>query len=61
MFLCDVLIHPATEPLILLLILIQTILLTVDAAPSVYNDPREKAWGTSGIDYALLLLFIIYT
>lgn len=60
-FLCDVLIHPATEPLLLLLILIQTILLTIDAAPSVYNDPRDLAWGTSGIDYAMLVLFIIYT
>lgn len=49
------------EPLILLLILIQTILLTIDAAPSVYNDPRAKSWGTSNIDYALLVLFVIYT
>lgn len=51
----------ATEPLILLLIVIQTILLTIDAAPDVFNDPRSKAWGTSPIDYALLVLFIIYT
>ena len=51
----------ATEPLILSLILVQTILLTVDSAPSVYNDPRAKSWGTSPIDYALLALFSIYT
>lgn len=47
--------------MILLLILIQTILLTIDAAPSVYQDPRAKSWGTSNIDYALLVLFTIYT
>ncbi|KAH0603703.1 uncharacterized protein H6S33_007362 [Morchella sextelata] len=61
LFLCDILVHPMAEPLILLLILIQTILLTIDAAPSVYNDPRAKSWGTSNIDYALLVLFVIYT
>ncbi|CAZ82135.1 unnamed protein product [Tuber melanosporum] len=61
LFLCDVLVHPATEPLILLLILIQTILLAIDAAPSIYEDPRSKSWGTSNIDYALLVLFSIYT
>lgn len=49
------------EPLILLLILIQTILLTIDSAPSVFDDPRAKSWGTSPIDYALLVLFGIYT
>lgn len=41
--------------------MVQTILLTIDAAPSVFNDPRDKAWGTSVIDYAILVLFIIYT
>jgi hypothetical protein len=50
-----------TEPLILLLILVQTILLTIDSAPSVFNDPRAKRWGTSSIDYALLALFSVYT
>ena len=53
--------YRATEPLILLLILIQTILLTIDSATSVYEDPRAKKWGTSSIDYALLALFSIYT
>ena len=47
--------------MILLLIVIQTILLTIDAAPSVFDDPRGKEWGTSNIDYAILVLFIIYT
>lgn len=50
-----------TEPFIVLLIIIQAILLTVDAVPSVYVDPRAKGWGTSGIDYAMLGLFIVYT
>ncbi|KAF8440127.1 Ion transport protein-domain-containing protein [Terfezia claveryi] len=59
--LCSVLVHPATEPIILLLIVTQTILLTIDAAPSVFDDPRDKEWGTSNIDYAILVLFIIYT
>ena len=59
--LCEMLVHPATEPLILALILVQTVLLAVDSAPSVYNDPRSKQWGKSRIDYAIVVLFIIYT
>ena len=47
--------------MILLLIVIQTILLTIDASPSVYDDPRAKKWGTSNIDFAMLVIFIIYT
>lgn len=50
-----------TEPCILILIVCQTILLAVDSASNVYDDPRSKSWGTSWIDYALLGLFIIYT
>lgn len=53
--------YSATEPIILLLIVVQTILLSIDAAPSVFDDPRAKGWGTSNIDYAMLSLFIIYT
>ena len=60
-WLMEILIHPATEPVILLLIVVQTVLLAVDAAPSVYNDARSKRWGSSKIDYALFALFIIYT
>ncbi len=44
-----------------MLILFQTVLLAVDSASNVYNDPRSKSWGTSWIDYALLSLFIIYS
>jgi hypothetical protein len=63
MKLCDVLVHPATEPLLLVLIVIQTILLAVDASskakyqPGVVKDIRSL----SGTDYALLGLFIVYT
>jgi voltage-dependent calcium channel len=59
--LCEMLVHPVTEPLILILIVIQTILLALDSAQSVYNDPRSKKWGTSKTDYALFVLFVIYT
>ncbi|KZF26376.1 calcium channel subunit Cch1 [Xylona heveae TC161] len=61
MKLCDVLVHPFTEPFILILIIFQTILLVVDSAPSVWHDPRSMRWGSSWIDYALLALFVIYT
>lgn len=58
--LCDVLVYPITEPAILVLIVVQTILLAVDAAPSVYTHPRRPDWG-SKTDWALLGLFIIFT
>jgi hypothetical protein len=63
MKLCDVLVHPATEPLLLVLIVVQTILLAVDAhskakyTPGVVKDIRRF----SHIDYILLGLFIVYT
>lgn len=61
--LCDVLVHPATEPLLLVLIVVQTILLAVDArTKAVYNPGHSKAISTfSGIDYTLLALFVVYT
>ncbi|KAK3078353.1 hypothetical protein LTS18_007736, partial [Coniosporium uncinatum] len=60
--LCDLLVHPATEPFILLLIVFQTILLAVDAAsPALYNDTRQESWGKDWRDFALLILFVIYT
>jgi hypothetical protein len=63
MKLCDVLVHPVTEPLLLVLIVIQTVLLAVDARTKAKFEPGAiKALGEfSGIDYALLALFIIYT
>jgi voltage-dependent calcium channel len=59
--LCEMLVHPVTEPLILVLIVIQTVLLALDSAQPVYDDPRSKKWGTSKTDYALFALFVIYT
>ena len=61
--LCHVLVHPATEPLLLVLIVIQTVLLAVDArTKAVYQPARHKPITEFGpIDCVLLGLFIIYT
>ena len=59
--LMDVLLHPFTEPFILVLIVLQTVLLAVDSRNNVYTHPRSKRWGSTWIDYALLALFIVYT
>jgi hypothetical protein len=60
--LCELLVHPITEPIIFILILFQTVLLAVESAPSaVYDHPRTGGNGTSKIEYALLVLFILYT
>ncbi|KAI4924970.1 uncharacterized protein J4E92_007007 [Alternaria infectoria] len=61
--LCDLLVHPVTEPLLLVLIVIQTVLLAVDARTrAVYNTGHSKEISTfNGIDWALMGLFIIYT
>jgi len=61
--LCDVLVYPVTEPLILLLIVVQTVLLAVDASKNVYlpGNERSTKWGSKPIDYALLALFVLFT
>lgn len=59
--LCDLLVYPATEPAILLLIIVQTIMLAAEASSSVYNNPRPMSWGSSKNDYFLFGLFLIYT
>lgn len=59
--LCEMLVHPAAEPVILVLIVVQTILLAVDSAPTLGYGKRPKAWGESRIDAAMLVLFSIYT
>lgn len=61
--LCDLLVHPFTEPVILTLIVLQLVLLTVEAAPNVFEpgNGRPATWGTTWIDYAMLSLFIIFT
>lgn len=61
--LCDILVQPWTEPLILMLIVLQTVLLCVEAAPSVFEngDGRPDRWGKTPIDWALFVLFVIFT
>ena len=58
--LCEMLVHPTTEPVILILIVAQTILLAIDSAKPI-ETPRPKAWQASWINFALLALFSIYT
>nr|POE47803.1 calcium-channel protein cch1 [Quercus suber] len=59
--LLDFLVNPLCGPFILLLIIIQTIILAVDSAQSVYTHPRLPSWGHSWSDYALFAIFVIYT
>ena len=61
--LCEMLVHPTTEPVILILIVAQTIILAIDSAkPIIYNETQKpKAWQASWINFALLALFSIYT
>lgn len=59
--LCEMLVHPLTEPIILMLIFIQTILLAIDSAPKLKYNERPRVWGNSWIDFALIVLFTIYT
>lgn len=63
MKLCDLLVHPATEPLLLVLIVIQTVLLAVDAkSKAVFAQGRSRVDKNFGpIDYALIGLFVVYT
>ena len=59
--LCEMLVHRFTEPIILILIFVQTILLAIDAAPTLKSGKRPRAWTDAWINPALLILFIIYT
>ena len=61
--LCEMLVHPLTEPIILLFIVLQTILLAVDSASQMPYLKRPIGWGSSRawLDYALLALFAVYT
>jgi len=63
LWLCDVLMLPWTEPFILILIVLQAILLAVEAAPNVGSPGNERParWGTTWIDFAILVLFIVFT
>jgi len=64
--LCDLLVHPITEPLILILIVLQTVVLAIQAAPNFFDQVAANGlelggWGNSWFDFALLGLFGIYT
>lgn len=61
MRLCEVLLHWATEPFILALIVLQTILLAVESSSDVYTNPTPNTWTGSNIDFAMFALFILYT
>ncbi|KAJ5950888.1 uncharacterized protein N7479_009301 [Penicillium vulpinum] len=59
LWLCDILVNSFMEPFILIVIIIQTILLTVeDALP---NDRDSVTWGSSKFDWVFLAIFTIYT
>jgi hypothetical protein len=60
---CNVLVNPYTEPIILLLIVFQAILLAVEAAPSVFShgNGRPDRWGEQVTDWVMLGLFIVFT
>ena len=60
--LCEMLVHPFTEPVILILIVIQTIVLAVDSSKAIEQKQRPRTWSDSKVINSILLsLFIIYT
>ena len=61
MRLCELLLNPFTEPVILGLIVTQTVLLAIESSTDVYTNPTANTWTGSRIDYAMLVLFILYT
>lgn len=62
-WMCDIMVNPYTEPLILLLIVLQAILLAVESGPDVFSkgNGRPERWGRRSIDWAMLGLFIVFT
>lgn len=63
LWLCGLLVNPYTESVILLLIVLQTVLLAVEASPNVFSDgnARPQRWGGRPIDWALLGLFVVFS
>ncbi|KAJ5180626.1 hypothetical protein N7492_003836 [Penicillium capsulatum] len=61
LWLCDILVHSYTEPIILMIIIVQTILLTVESSKSVFDSPAAVRWGSSRLDYVFFAIFAIYT
>lgn len=54
------LLHPFTEILLLLLIVFQAVILTVDSSYDVFANPDRLLWG-NWTDWALLAVFVCYT
>ncbi|KAL1891649.1 calcium channel protein [Sporothrix stenoceras] len=63
LWLCDLLMLPWVESLILVLIVLQAVLLAVEAAPDVWSpgNGRPERWGKTPYDWAMLGLFVIFT
>ncbi|KAJ8106599.1 hypothetical protein OPT61_g9428 [Boeremia exigua] len=63
MKLSDILVNPIVEPILLVLIIVQTVLLAVDARNKAQYEPGrvKELGGFSAIDWVLLGLFIVYT
>ncbi|KAI4214540.1 MAG: hypothetical protein LQ351_002957 [Letrouitia transgressa] len=61
LWLCEMLVHPATEPVILVLIVIQTILLAIDSARNPDFGTERKDWQSGWLNFALVALFSLYT
>lgn len=59
--LLEFLVHPWWQPFILLLIVIQTIIVAIESAHTVYTNPRPVRWGHHWTDYALFAIFVVYT
>ncbi|KXG46896.1 Voltage-dependent calcium channel, alpha-1 subunit [Penicillium griseofulvum] len=59
LWLCDILVNSFMEPFILIVIVIQTILLTVEN--SLPNSTDSVTWGSSKFDWVFFAIFIIYT
>ncbi|CAG8439201.1 10106_t:CDS:10 [Funneliformis caledonium] len=58
----EILNHRWAESIILGLIIANILLLIIDAwDPVTESNPRRTKWGSSGIDYALLVIYTIYT
>ncbi|CCG82254.1 Calcium channel subunit Cch1 [Taphrina deformans PYCC 5710] len=59
-FLCDVIMNPITESIILLLIVFQCVVLTIDSSYDGFDRSQNYQWGL-WTDWALLAIFICYT
>lgn len=63
LLLCDVLVHPFMEPFVLALIVLQAVLLAVEASPNVFDPGNERPlrWAGTKTDWVMLILFVIFT